>query len=54
MKLCARCGVPMVRTFSFNPKRNERFMKCPKCHYETPHVKMKEKDFEVNKKDGEK
>lgn len=43
----------MVKTFSFALNSSEKFMKCPKCHYETAHVKMKEKDFEVNKKDGE-
>ncbi len=51
MRLCVRCGVPMVKTYSFSRKGNEKYLKCPKCHSETPHTKMRDKDFPTEYKE---
>lgn len=45
MIICQNCGIPMVRTVSFEKEVKEKFFRCPHCYVETKHVKIKDSDL---------
>lgn len=45
MKLCKACVVPMQNVMSFSQEKHERFCRCPKCHGETKHNKIKDNEL---------
>ena len=46
MTTCRDCCIPMVNAMSFSKDKHERFCKCPKCHEETKHTKIKYEDLD--------
>lgn len=50
MQICRTCYIPMEFTMSFSKnkddRQNEKFLKCPKCHSETKHQKLSDRDFD--------
>ena len=45
MKICRDCLVPMTPIMSFSREKNEKFNRCPKCHGETRHQKIKDSEL---------
>lgn len=45
MRMCGDCLVPMVGVMSFSREKREKFKHCPKCHGETRHNKIKDKEL---------
>ena len=45
MKMCRDCLVSMVGVMSFSKEKREKFNRCPKCHDETRHNKIKDKEL---------
>ena len=45
MKMCRDCLVPMVGVMSFSREKREKIKHCPKCHGETRHNKIKDKEL---------
>ena len=45
MKICKECNSIMVEVMSFFKNKNEKFNRCPKCHSETKHRKIDDKDL---------
>ncbi len=45
MQFCKDCNTKMVSVISFSKEKNEKFNKCPNCHLETRHHKIKDKDL---------
>ena len=45
MKLCRDCLVPMTPIMSFSKVKREKFNRCPKCHSETRHNKIKDSEL---------
>ena len=41
MIYCKDCNIPMTGVTSFSKDKAERFNRCPKCHGETKHVRIK-------------
>lgn len=46
MQICKKCKVKMANVVVFSRDRNERFCRCPKCHGETKHYKISDKELE--------
>ena len=46
MHLCKDCYAPMVGVISFSSDKREKFYKCPKCHGETRHRKLKDSEID--------
>jgi hypothetical protein len=45
MKLCKDCLVTMSSVMSFSQEKREKFNRCPKCHGETKHHKIKDSEL---------
>ena len=45
MTICKDCYVPMQPVMSFTKDKHEKFNKCPKCHGETKHVKLRDDEL---------
>lgn len=45
MQLCRDCGIKMTGVMSFSKDKREKFDRCPKCHSETKHRKIDEKEL---------
>ena len=45
MTICRDCNVPMQPVMSFTKDKHEKFNKCPKCHGETKHVKLRDDEL---------
>lgn len=45
MSYCRDCNTKMVGVMSFSKDKNEKFDKCNKCHSETKHRKLDEKEL---------
>ena len=43
--VCRDCGTIMIRVMSFSKDKHEKFCRCPKCHGETKHNKIRENDL---------
>ena len=46
MQLCKDCNTPMQPVMSFSKDKHEKFNKCPKCHDETKHVKLRDDELD--------
>lgn len=46
MQICKKCKVTMANVVVFSRDRNEKFCRCPKCHSETKHYKIIDKESE--------
>ena len=40
------CNIPMVDVMSFSKDKQEKFSRCPKCHIETKHQKIDDKELD--------
>lgn len=49
MTICKDCNTPMQPVMSFSKdkhgRQNEKFSRCPKCHGETKHVKLRDDEL---------
>ena len=45
MTICRDCSTPMQPVMSFSKDKHEKFNKCPKCHGETKHVKLRDNEL---------
>ena len=45
MTICKDCNTPMQPVMSFTKDKHEKFNKCPKCHGETKHVKLRDDEL---------
>lgn len=45
MSICKDCNTSMQPVMSFTKDRHEKFNKCPKCHGETKHVKLRDDEL---------
>ena len=45
MQFCRDCSTKMVGVLSFSKDKNEKFNRCPRCHSETRHNKIKDNDL---------
>ena len=45
MTICKDCNTPMQPVMSFSKDKHEKFNKCPKCHGETKHVKLRDDEL---------
>lgn len=45
MRFCKECNTRMVGVMSFSKDKNEKFDRCNKCHSETKHRKIDEKEL---------
>ena len=45
MTICKDCNAPMQPVMSFSKDKHEKFNKCPKCHGETKHVKLRDDEL---------
>lgn len=45
MRICKDCNSIMVEVMSFSKDKNEKFNRCPKCHSETKHRKISDKEL---------
>ena len=45
MTICKDCNTPMQPIMSFSKDKHEKFNKCPKCHGETKHVKLRDDEL---------
>ena len=45
MRICRDCLIPMKPVMSFSREKNEKFDRCPKCHGETKHQKIKDEEL---------
>lgn len=45
MQICRDCNIQMVGVMSFSRDKRERFSRCPNCHSETKHQKIKEEEL---------
>ena len=45
MTICKDCNTPMHPVMSFSKDKHEKFNKCPKCHGETKHVKLRDDEL---------
>lgn len=45
MRICRECLVPMTGVMSFSKDKREKFDRCPKCHSETRHNKINDKEL---------
>ena len=43
--MCRDCLVPMVGVMSFSQEKREKFNRCPKCHSDTRHNKIKDNEL---------
>lgn len=48
MTICRTCNVPMTEVRRFTSERNEKFQRCPKCHGETKHLKIFERELYID------
>ena len=46
MTICKDCNTPMQPVMSFSKDKHEKFNKCPKCHGETKHVKLRDNELD--------
>ena len=46
MTICRDCNTPMQPVMSFSKDKHEKFNKCPKCHSETKHVKLRDDELD--------
>ena len=46
MRFCMDCNIPMVDVMSFSKDKQEKFSRCPKCHIETKHQKIDDKELD--------
>lgn len=46
MTICRDCNVPMYPVMSFSKDKHEKFCRCPKCHSETKHRKLRDDDLD--------
>ena len=44
--ICSDCNVLMQTVMSFSKDKHEKFCKCPKCHGETRHRKLKDSELD--------
>ena len=42
---CRDCNIPMQPVMSFSKDRHEKYNKCPKCHGETRHIKLRDDEL---------
>ena len=45
MSICKDCNTSMQPVMSFSKDKHEKFNKCPKCHCETRHVKLRDDEL---------
>lgn len=45
MTICRNCNTPMQSVMSFSQDKREKFNKCPKCHDETRHLKLRDDEL---------
>lgn len=45
MTICRDCNVLMQPIMSFSKDKHEKFNKCPRCYYETKHVKLRDDEL---------
>ena len=45
MQFCKDCNIKMKGVVSFSMGKHEKFNKCPKCHGETKHVKLRDDEL---------
>lgn len=46
MSYCRDCNTKMVGVMSFSKDKHEKFCRCHKCHSETKHKKLNEKELD--------
>lgn len=44
---CEKCGCKMVKVYSFERDKAFEFKRCPKCWFETKHVKARFDDIQL-------
>ena len=45
MQFCKDCNIKTKGVVSFSMDKHEKFNKCPKCHGETKHVKLRDDEL---------
>lgn len=45
MQFCKDCNIKMKGVVSFSNDKHEKFNKCPRCHCETRHVKLRDDEL---------
>lgn len=46
MIICRDCYISMVGVMSFSKDKHEKFCRCPKCHSETRHKKLRDDELD--------
>ena len=52
MQYCKDCNTKMVGIMSFCKDKHEKFCRCPKCHAETKHHQINDKELNFGEASG--